>query len=52
MILAEENFIKGKYTTKYIEEIKPQEKVSKMEGEEAFMIKAVSAEANLRGELG
>lgn len=52
VILAEENFIKGKYTTKYIEEIKPQEKVSKMEGEEAFMIKAVSAEANLRGELG
>ena len=50
VILREETFIKGDYSTAYISKIKPQDKVSKKEEMEAFMLKVAAIELNA-GEL-
>lgn len=49
IILNEENFIQGSYTTNYINLIKPQEKVQSREEIESFMLKALAFEISERG---
>lgn len=49
VILNEENFIKGNYSTNYIEKIKPQEKVTPKEDLKAFMLKVAAIELNQMG---
>jgi acetyl/propionyl-CoA carboxylase alpha subunit len=49
VILREENFVKGKYSTNYIGTIKPQEKVPVKEEIEAFMLKIAAIELNQAG---
>jgi acetyl-CoA carboxylase biotin carboxylase subunit len=49
VILREETFKKGKYSTNYIGTIKPQEKVAPKEDIEAFMLKAAAIEMNQMG---
>lgn len=44
VILNEENFAKGKYSTNYIGTVKPQDKVTEKESMEAFMIKVAGIE--------
>jgi acetyl-CoA carboxylase biotin carboxylase subunit len=46
VILNEETFRKGKYSTNYIGTIKPQEKVTPMEDLNAFLIKVAAIEQN------
>ncbi len=46
VILREENFEKGKYSTNYIGTIKPQDKVAEKESMESFMIKVAGIEMN------
>lgn len=46
VILNEENFMKGKYSTNYIGTVKPQDKVMEKEEIEAFMIKVAGIEVN------
>ncbi|HLW57675.1 MAG TPA: biotin carboxylase N-terminal domain-containing protein [Bacteriovoracaceae bacterium] len=49
VILEEENFVKGNYSTNYIGTIKPQEKVAPQEDIEAFMVKIAAIEMNQLG---
>lgn len=49
VILREENFKKGKYSTNYIGTVKPQEKVAIKENIEAFMVKIAAIEMNQAG---
>lgn len=49
VILNEENFVKGKYSTNYIGTVKPQEKVAVKEDIEAFMLKIAAIELNQIG---
>ncbi len=49
VILNEENFIKGNYSTNYIGTIKPQEKVAVKEDIKAFMLKVAAIELNQMG---
>lgn len=44
IIIKEPNFMAGKYTTNYITEIQPQEKVIDLISEEAYYTKAISLE--------
>lgn len=46
VILREETFVKGEYSTAYISKIKPQEKVAAKEDLNAFMIKVAAIEMN------
>ncbi len=46
VILNEENFRKGKYSTNYIGTVKPQDKVTPKEDLSAFMIKIAAIEQN------
>lgn len=46
VILNEENFAKGKYSTNYIGTVKPQDQVAEKESVEAFMIKVAGIEMN------
>lgn len=46
VILSEENFAKGKYSTNYIGTVKPQDKVAEKESMEAFMVKIAGIEMN------
>ena len=46
VILREENFRKGKYSTNYISTVKPQDKVSAKENIDAFMVKVAAIEMN------
>ncbi|MFL5785251.1 MAG: acetyl/propionyl/methylcrotonyl-CoA carboxylase subunit alpha [Bacteriovoracaceae bacterium] len=46
VILREETFVKGEYSTAYIGKIKPQEKVSPKEDPKAFMVKVAAIEMN------
>ena len=46
VILREETFVKGEYSTAYIGKIKPQDQVAKKEEIEAFMVKIASIEMN------
>jgi acetyl/propionyl-CoA carboxylase alpha subunit len=50
VILDEETFKKGQYSTNYIGKIKPQEKVSSKEEMKAFMVKIAAIEMNQLGE--
>jgi acetyl-CoA carboxylase biotin carboxylase subunit len=49
VILEEENFVKGKYSTNYISTVKPQEKVSVKDSIESFMVKIAGIELNQMG---
>ncbi len=49
VILTEENFVKGQYSTNYIGTVKPQEKVAPKEEIEAFMLKIAAIELNQMG---
>ena len=49
IILQEENFISGHYTTNYIGEIKPQDGVADLIKDESLFRKAVAIEANILG---
>lgn len=46
VILREETFIKGEYSTAYIGKIKPQDKVDAKESIDAFMVKVAAVELN------
>ncbi len=50
VILREENFQKGKYSTSYIGTVKPQEKVPAKEDIKSFMLKVAAIELNNREE--
>lgn len=49
VILNEENFVKGHYSTNYIGTVKPQEKVAAKEDIKAFMLKVAAIELNQAG---
>ena len=49
VILDEENFKKGQYSTSYISTVKPQEKVAVKEDIKAFMLKVAAIEVNQMG---
>lgn len=49
VILNEENFVKGHYSTNYISTVKPQEKVAAKEDIKAFMLKVAAIELNQAG---
>lgn len=49
VILREENFVKGHYSTNYIGTVKPQEKVAVKEDIKAFMLKVAAIEMNQVG---
>lgn len=49
VILEEETFVKGNYSTSYIGTVKPQEKVAVQESAEAFMVKIAAIEMNQLG---
>lgn len=49
VILNEENFVKGNYSTNYIGTVKPQEKVAPKEDIKAFMLKVAAIELNQAG---
>ena len=49
IILEEENFVKGTYSTNYIGTVKPQDKVAVKEEIEAFMLKVAAIELNQMG---
>jgi acetyl-CoA carboxylase, biotin carboxylase subunit len=49
VILDEENFRKGNYSTNYIGTVKPQEKVAVKEDIQAFMLKVAAIELNQMG---
>jgi acetyl-CoA carboxylase, biotin carboxylase subunit len=49
VILNEENFVNGKYSTNYIGTVKPQEKVPVKEDIKAFMLKIAAIELNQAG---
>ena len=49
VILNEENFVKGIYSTNYIGTIKPQDQVAVKDGVESFMVKIASIEVNQLG---
>lgn len=49
VILDEENFVKGQYSTNYIGTVKPQDKVAAKEEPEAFMLKIAAIELNQMG---
>lgn len=44
IIIKEPNFVAGEYTTNYITEVKPQDKVPGLVNEEAYYLKAISLE--------
>ncbi len=46
VILREETFVRGEYSTAYIGKIKPQEKVASKEDPMAFMVKVAAIEMN------
>jgi acetyl/propionyl-CoA carboxylase alpha subunit len=46
VILREETFVKGEYSTAYIGKIRPQEKVTPKEDPKAFMVKVAAIEMN------
>ncbi len=46
VILREETFVKGEYSTAYISKIKPQDKVTPKEGIETFMVRVAGIELN------
>jgi acetyl-CoA carboxylase biotin carboxylase subunit len=48
VILREETFVKGEYSTAYIGKIKPQDKVAPKEDMRAFMVKVAAVEMNGR----
>ncbi len=48
VILREETFVKGEYSTAYIGKIKPQDKVAPKEDMKAFMVKVAAVEMNGR----
>ena len=51
IITKEENFVAGKYTTHYISEVNPVERVVDLKSEEDLAMKVISTELNyLRGE--
>ena len=49
VILEEPKFVAGEYTTNYISEVAPQEKVSELVGQEAYITKAISLEYSAMG---
>lgn len=49
VILREETFVNGEYSTAYISKIKPQDKVSVKEDDKAFMVKVAGVEMNTLG---
>ncbi|MFA5583754.1 MAG: carbamoyl phosphate synthase, partial [Bacteriovoracaceae bacterium] len=49
VILEEETFVNGNYSTSYIGTVKPQEKVAAQESTEAFMVKIAAIEMNQLG---
>ncbi|WP_408098179.1 acetyl/propionyl/methylcrotonyl-CoA carboxylase subunit alpha [Peredibacter sp. HCB2-198] len=49
VILNEENFVKGHYSTNYIGTVKPQDKVAAKEDIQAFMLKVAAIELNQNG---
>ena len=46
IITREENFMAGKYSTHYIAEVKPVEKVESLKSDEELILKALSQELN------
>jgi acetyl-CoA carboxylase, biotin carboxylase subunit len=49
VILREENFISGKYSTSYIGKVRPQDRVAAKEEIESFMLKVAAIEMNQLG---
>jgi acetyl/propionyl-CoA carboxylase alpha subunit len=51
VIMREENFITGQYTTNYIDQVRPQDKVNELVDDSLLYEKAIAIEMNAIGEI-